>query len=268
MNDLNIGHDEFLTCVLRDGVAVLTLELGAFDISQDLGVRDRFFALLSEIEQMESVKALLVINSAAYPDVDRQRTFLDTLIHGTGKSMTEMDRLLSVVAHTRYQILEKLIGYRKLVVTAVQGEIASPFFGLSLGISVRLAADDTVLRFSRADFGFPPSWPLCLYLPRYVGQGRAAEMLLSGKPLRAAKLVEFGLVHQVLPTERFEDRCIERTIELCRLPGSQISGINQMLSPDPSDISNSFDASMDLMKKVLHTARSGEWGGMAPAHCR
>jgi len=267
MKTLETGHDELLSCALRDGVIVVTLEQSAFKITMEPKARDVFLTLLSEVEQMESVKALLVINSSAYPDVDRQREFLATLTRDTGTSRERLDRLFSVVANTRYRILERLIGFRKLVVSAMQGDVASTFFGLSLGFSLRVAADDTVLRFSRSEFDLPPSWPLSLYLPRYVGQGRAADILLSGKPLKAARLAEIGLVHQVFPMQMFEDRCVEYTAERCHLPGSQITGINRMLSPDPSEISKSFKTSLMQMRQALHSARRAGGDGMAPLHC-
>lgn len=251
-------HEEFLTCVLREGIAVITLERGALDITLDPTARDNFLALISGVEQMEQAKALLIINSSAYPGVEGQRHFLDVLTGRTGASLEERERLLSQEEYARYRILEKLLGFRKLVVGAMQGEIASPFFGLSLGFSIRLAADDMSVRFPRIEYDFPPGWPLGLYLPRYVGQGKAAEILLSGKPVRAATLAELELVHHVYPADRFEDYCIKHTAELSCLSESQISSINQMISPDQSEIYSGFKQSMTIMKQALYSALRGE----------
>ncbi len=251
-------HEDFLTCVLREGIAVLTLEGGALDITTSHRGRDNFLALISGVEQEEKARALLIINSSAYAGVQGQRTFFEQLTGRSGISAAERERLLSLEEHARYRILVRLMGFRKPVVGAMQGEIASPFFGLSLAFPLRLAADDMSVRFPRMEHGFPPGWPLGLFLPRYVGQGRAAEMMLSGRPVGAATLLEMGLLHEIVTADSFQTRCVERTVELCRQPGFQVTGINRMLLPDPTEISNCFNKSMTIMNKALHAARRGE----------
>jgi enoyl-CoA hydratase/carnithine racemase len=247
-------HDEFLTCEVREGIAVVTLGQGALDITISLTSRDNFLALISEVERMDEVRALLIINSSAYPGVEGQRLFFDALTGGDDTSHAERERLLSVEEHARYRILMKLMDFRKPVVGAMQGEIASPFFGISLAFPLRLAAEDMSVVFPRKEYDFPPGWPLGLFLPRYVGQGRAAEMMLSGRPVQAATLLEMGLIHEVCGADSFVARCIERTMELCRRSGHRVSEINRMLSPDPAEISNCFNESMTIMKRALHSA--------------
>lgn len=257
MKNPESGRDDFLTCVLRDGVAVLTLEREALDITLNPTARDNFLALIAAVEQMEKVKALLIINSAAYPGVEGQRRFFDELTGHTNASLDEREQRLSREEHAIYRILERLIGFRKPVVGAMQGEIASSFFGISLAFPLRLAAEDMSIRFPRIDYDFPPGWPLGLFLPRYVGQGRAADMMLSGRPVGAASLLELGLIHEIFSAESFETQCIERTAELCRRPGLPVSGINRMLSPDPAEISACFKESMRITKIALHSAVKG-----------
>jgi enoyl-CoA hydratase/carnithine racemase len=177
-----------------------------------------------------------------------------SLLEGDDTSAMERERLLTMEEHARFRILDRLVSFGKPVVGAMQGEIASPFLGLSLALPLRLAAEDMSVVFPRSEFGFPPGWPLGLFLPRYVGQGRAVEMMSAGRPVRASSLLEMGLIHEIFETDAFEDHCVERSVELCRRSGSRVSAINRMLVPTPAEISRCFNESMTMLRKKLNSS--------------
>jgi len=246
--------DAFLTCTVGEGVATVTLEQGALDITTTRTTRDNFLALLTELERMDEVRALLLVNAAAYPGVEGQRRLFTTLTDAGSAPEADRERLLSLEEHARYRILVRLQGFAKPVVSAMQGDIAAPFFGMSLSLPLRLAASDMSLVFPRVDFGFPPGWPLGLYLRRYVGQGRAAEMLLSGRSFDAETLLEMGLLHEVCEPGRLPARGVERAAELGRRTGPQLAGVNRCLSPGAGEILDSFNESLAAMREALHAS--------------
>lgn len=83
------------------------------------------------------------------------------------------------------------------VVAAVHGPCLGAAFELALAADLRVAA-------STATFGLPevrvgvPSVIEAALLPRLVGPGRAAEMLLTGEAIAADRALAWGLVNRVV----------------------------------------------------------------------
>jgi enoyl-CoA hydratase/carnithine racemase len=61
---------------------------------------------------------------------------------------------------------------------------------------------------------------MALYrLPRLIGAARAAELVITGEPISAARAEEYGLIHRVVPPidfARVVDECVERFLTLPR----------------------------------------------------
>ena len=83
--------------------------------------------------------------------------------------------------------------------------------GYCLGAGLEIAAScDLRVASSRAVFGMPevqvgvPSVIEAALLPRLIGWGRAAELLLTGRRIDAAQALEWGLVGRVVPPEELE----------------------------------------------------------------
>jgi enoyl-CoA hydratase len=95
------------------------------------------------------------------------------------------------------------------VVAAVDGQAWGGGCELSLAATLRVASD-------RAHFGQPevavgiiPGAGGTQRLPRLVGAGRAAELVLSARIIDASEALRIGLVEAVLPHDDFRDRVIE-----------------------------------------------------------
>ena len=95
------------------------------------------------------------------------------------------------------------------VVAAVDGQAWGGGCELSLACTLRVASE-------RAHFGQPevavgiiPGAGGTQRLPRLVGAGRAAELVLSARIIDAAEALRIGLVEAVLPTDGFVDAVLE-----------------------------------------------------------
>lgn len=85
----------------------------------------------------------------------------------------------------------------KPVIAAVEGAAAGAGFSLALACDLLVAADDAKFVMSYSRVGLTPdgggSWFLAQALPRQL----AAEVLLEGKPIGAARLHELGVVNRL-----------------------------------------------------------------------
>ena len=87
------------------------------------------------------------------------------------------------------------------VIAAIEGEAIGEGLELALVCDIRLATDN-------AEFGLPqvsnaaiPSGGGTQRLPRLVGLGRAAEMILTAEIIDAAEAFRIGLVNKVIPSQ-------------------------------------------------------------------
>jgi enoyl-CoA hydratase/carnithine racemase len=95
------------------------------------------------------------------------------------------------------------------VVAAVNGQAWGGGCELALACTVRVAAASAHLGQPEVAVGIIPGAGGTQRLPRLVGPGRAAELILSGRIVPAAEALTIGLVEAVVPDDAFVDRVVE-----------------------------------------------------------
>ena len=89
-------------------------------------------------------------------------------------------------------------GIDKPIIAAVNGPAAGIGFALACYCDVRFAARGAKLTSAHGRLGLPAEFGLSWLLPRLVGLGRAADLLLSSRILLAEEAAEIGLVNRVV----------------------------------------------------------------------
>jgi enoyl-CoA hydratase/carnithine racemase len=92
-------------------------------------------------------------------------------------------------------------GIPKPIVAAINGPAAGVGLVLACFCDVRFAAAGAKLTTSAPRLGLPAEYGLSWVLPRLVGIGRAADLLLSSRVVLAEEAAAMGLVNAVLPAE-------------------------------------------------------------------
>lgn len=87
----------------------------------------------------------------------------------------------------------------KPVIAALNGSAFGGGLELALLCDLRVAAPTALLGLPETTLGIIPGAGGTQRLPRVVGEARAKEMILLGRPLTAAKALEWGLVNRVSP---------------------------------------------------------------------
>jgi enoyl-CoA hydratase/carnithine racemase len=95
------------------------------------------------------------------------------------------------------------------VVAAINGQAWGGGCELSLACTLRVAAASAHLGQPEVAVGIIPGAGGTQRLPRLVGPGRAAELILSGRVVEADEARAIGLVEACLPDDRFVDRVVE-----------------------------------------------------------
>ena len=91
-----------------------------------------------------------------------------------------------------------LVQCDKPVVAAVNGPAAGAGFGLALACDLRVVGAGAKLTAGYVRRGLSPDAGVTWLLPRLVGHGRAAELLLTGRDVDAAEAERIGLATRVV----------------------------------------------------------------------
>jgi enoyl-CoA hydratase len=87
----------------------------------------------------------------------------------------------------------------KPVIAAIAGHAVAGGLELALWCDLRVMEDDAVLGVFCRRWGVPLVDGGSVRLPRLIGQGRALDMILTGRPVGAAEALAIGLVNRVVP---------------------------------------------------------------------
>ena len=106
----------------------------------------------------------------------------------------------------------------KPVLAAVEGHAVAGGLELAVWCDLRIAASDAVLGVYCRRFGVPLVDGGTVRLPRLVGQGRAMDLILSGRGVGAEEALAMGLVNRVVPPGTALAAAVAWAQELAALP--------------------------------------------------
>jgi enoyl-CoA hydratase len=86
----------------------------------------------------------------------------------------------------------------KPVIAAIEGYAVAGGLELALWCDLRVAATNATLGVFNRRFGVPLIDMGTIRLPRMIGQGRALELILTGRPVAAMEALQIGLVERLV----------------------------------------------------------------------
>jgi enoyl-CoA hydratase len=106
----------------------------------------------------------------------------------------------------------------KPVIAAVAGHAVAGGLELALWCDLRIAEEDAVFGVFCRRWGVPLIDGGTVRLPRLIGQGRALDMILTGRPVGAAEALAIGLANRVVPQGASRAAAEALARELAALP--------------------------------------------------
>jgi 2-(1,2-epoxy-1,2-dihydrophenyl)acetyl-CoA isomerase len=151
--------------------------------------------------------------------------------------------------------VQALRACRKPVLAAVNGVAAGAGASLAAACDVRLASDKASIGFTFNRIGVHPDWGASYYLPRLVGTGRAAELVLSARMVDAAEAERIGLFQRVLPADSFDDGVRAFARELADKPPLALSAAKHSLSISPdNDLGRMMEVEREAQMRLFRSA--------------
>ena len=147
----------------------------------------------------------------------------------------------------------------KPVIAAVAGHAVAGGLELALWCDLRVAEDDAVFGVFCRRWGVPLVDGGTVRLPRIVGQGRALDMILTGRPVRAKEALEWGLANRVVPNGGARRGAEDLAREIAKFPeicmrSDRLSAYEQWDLSIDAALANEFEHGMPA---ILAEARAG-----------
>ncbi|MGN6269200.1 MAG: enoyl-CoA hydratase-related protein [Sphingomonas sp.] len=160
-------------------------------------------------------------------------------------------------------LMETLAGLAVPVVSAVRGPAAGIGCSLALAADFCVASDTAYFLQAFVNIGLVPDGGASWMLPRLIGRARAAEMMMLGERVPAAKALEWGMIHKVLADDALDAEALALAERLAAGPTVALGLIRQGLHYGfSSDYAAAMSSEAENQRRARGTADSME-GGMA-----
>ena len=144
----------------------------------------------------------------------------------------------------------------KPVIAAIEGHAVAGGLELALWCDLRVMAEDAVLGVFCRRFGVPLIDGGSVRLPRLIGQGRALDLILTGRSVHATEALQMGLVNRVCPPGQARAQAEQLALEISRFP-------SLCMRNDRLSVYEQWDLSLDAalaneFARGMTVVRSGE----------
>ncbi|GAA3576961.1 enoyl-CoA hydratase-related protein [Nonomuraea rosea] len=196
---------------VADAVATITLDRPDAMNSLTAETKDALLGALRRAAGDPAVRAVLLTGSG--------RAFCAGQdLHQHAGNLEAGRGLANTVREHYNPIVELLTTMAKPVVAAVNGVAAGAGASLAFACDLRIASEQAKFALAFSGIGLAPDSGASWTLQRLIGQGRAAELMLLGEPLGAARALELGLVTRVVPADDLLKTAQELAVRLAQGP--------------------------------------------------
>jgi enoyl-CoA hydratase/carnithine racemase len=147
----------------------------------------------------------------------------------------------------------------KPVVAAVNGLAVGGGLQLAIACDLRIAGEDAQFAAMEMRWAIVPDLGGTERLPRLIGLGRAKELILTGRPVRAAEAERIGLVTRVVPVERLATEAAELAAGLAAGPTLALGLAKQALNEAfDRSTTNGMEAARRMQRRTFASADHAE----------
>jgi enoyl-CoA hydratase/carnithine racemase len=206
---------------------------------------------------LASIRAL----SAAVARFESDSNLRVAIITGTGKGFcagADIDDTLPYMKEHGTKSLPPTImrgqNVTKPLIAAINGLALGGGLELALACDIRISAISAKFGFPEIGLGLIPGWGGTQRLPRLIGIGRAAEMILIGRVISAEEAERIGLVTRVVPNIELMTASIDTARFIAGKSPDAIGFIKKALKDGidlPLDTALELEAGLE--DAVLHT---------------
>jgi enoyl-CoA hydratase len=233
---------------ITDQVGLVTINRPEKRNALNQEVRLDLYEILRKVENDESVRAVVITGAgnafAAGADLAAMQNY------------TPQDAFeASMQGSEIFSFLENM---RAPTIAAVNGWALGGGCELALCCDLRIAGADALLGQPEIGVGIIPGYGALLRLPRFIGLGRAKELIYTGRLIFAEEAERMGLVNRVVPKEELLAEAMALASKMAKGPAAIYCakrGINKIVDAKTEE---ALMLSSELYREVYQTEDSRE----------
>ncbi|MFF2521666.1 2-cyclohexenylcarbonyl CoA isomerase [Streptomyces liangshanensis] len=198
---------------VSDGLATITINrpeaMNALDVATKVALRDALEAAGAD----PAVRGVLLTAAGDRAFSVGQDLKEHVALRAADRERGSNDTMRTVREHYNPIVLA-IASMRKPVVAGVNGVAAGAGLGFALAADYRVVSDKASFTTAFAGVALTADSGVSWTLPRLIGAGRAADLLLFPRSVPADEALSLGLVHRVVPAESLaaEALAVARTL--------------------------------------------------------
>jgi len=152
--------------------------------------------------------------------------------------------------------IRKLEELSAVTIAAINGPAVGIGLELATACDIRYASDKARLGEVAVPAGFVPESGGARNLPKFVGLGRAMEMILTGEIIDAAEAERVGLVERVFPHDKLMDEVFKIAGRIAAAPFLSVRHAKALVRRywDHNKIAEGAQAELDAVMEITRTA--------------
>jgi len=145
------------------------------------------------------------------------------------------------------------------MIAAINGPSYGFGFTVTLTCDIRLASERAKFSCAFVRIGVTPEFCSTFFLPRLIGYGKAAELILTARPFDAHEALEMGAINKVFPHHRLLPEAKKMAKQIASMPPPAIQKSKELLrhgmqSTLDQVIQHEAKVFLDAMKTEEHQA--------------
>jgi enoyl-CoA hydratase/carnithine racemase len=198
---------------IDENVAVLNMGENAFSALTDYQTVEKILNFYDSLKENDDIKVLLIINEeCGYSEKSYQHFLFES-----EKDYRREEVINAIEINMVRRLILKLIQLDKIVIFGLSGDVLTTFFGMSLAANFRFATDETRFVVNHMKYKQHPSGALPFFLPLYVNQAIASDMMYKGGEIKSDKAIELGLINKIFDKSVFYEKCIDEAKEIAAI---------------------------------------------------
>ena len=239
-----VGGFETIIYSKEDGIAQIALNRPRVLNAHNMQMRDDLYQVLEAIRDDTDIRCVILRGEG-------DRAFC------TGADLTEFgtapSRVIARQVRWERDLWGLFLSMDKPIVAALHGYVLGSGVEMALLCDMRIASEDAIFGMPEAALGMIPVAGGTQTLPRALGIPRALDMLLGNGQMDAARALEVGLVHRLVPRELLLKEAIALARQLAGRPAHLLKAVKEAIR---RGLDMSLDEALNLELNLATTALS------------
>jgi enoyl-CoA hydratase/carnithine racemase len=194
--------------------------------------------------------AMYVTLASAFDEAAKDENTNVVLWHGAGDSFCAGNDLEDFLRNPpgsgespQSRLMQALVAFDKPLIAAVQGAAIGGGTTMLTHCDLIYAGESARFQTPFVDLALVPEFGSSYSMPARLGHVRAAELILLGSPLNAARALELGFVNHVVPDDKLLTTATEAAQKLAAKSGAALRAAKRLMKrPFLEDLRSAIQA--------------------------